>query len=223
LIDKATKTMGTAPSFWGRYFTSAQTSGTVEYRHALENPILAARNIRVLPIARQTNHVGGTRATGYADGVANAADLVATFGADKLAQMPGVCIFLDVEGSGLSRLSADYYTGWVDGLGSAPEGITILPCVYGIPGDVVSWTALAKAIAHGVDCHGLWMAHPLLTTKEPVAWDDALVTPKPDPGARVLLWQYMFPRDGLMVDRDQVNPSLDANADLLQFLVLPSA
>jgi hypothetical protein len=153
--------------------------------------------------------------------VANVADLVATFGVEKLAKMPGVNIFLDVEGSGLSRLSTDYYTGWADGFCRAPEGISIRPCVYGIPGDAVTWTALAKAIALGVACHGLWMAHPLLTAKEPVPWNDALVKPSPDPGAPVLLWQYMFPRDGLLVDRDQVSPNIDANAELLQYLVLP--
>ena len=223
LIAKATQVMTVAPAFWGRYFTSTQTGGTVEYRHAVENPILAAAGIRVLPIARQTNDVGGDAPTGYRDGALNASDIIATFGADLLAQMPGVCIFLDVEGSGASHLSTDYYSGWVDGLGSVNDQVDFLPCVYGLPADSSTWTALARAIANGVSCHGLWMAHPLLTTPEPVAWNPALVTPAPDPGAPVLLWQYMFPRDGAQLDRDQLSPNVDAQNDLLQYLVLPPA
>jgi hypothetical protein len=214
--------MGTAPSFWGRYFTSTQATGTVEYRHAVESPILAAKGIRVLPIARQTNNVSGTGATGYSDGAANGTDLVASFGEDYLAgQGPGVCIFLDVEGSGASRLSSDYYAGWVSGLASASAKVTFQPCVYGIPGDAVTWTALARAVANGAACHGLWMTHPNQAAQEPVPWSAAAVAPSPSPGAPVLLWQYMFPRDGAQIDRSQVSPDIDALNDLLQYLVLP--
>jgi len=223
LITAATKAIGTTPSFWGRYFTSPQTSGVVEYRHATENPILEAAGIRVLPIARQTNNVSGDAPSGYRDGGLNASDLIATFGEDLLASMPGVCIFLDVEGSGASRLSSDYYAGWTDGLASASSQVKFLPCVYGIPADSVTWTALARAIANGAPCHGLWMAHPVMAA-EPVAWNPVLVTPtSPNPGVPVLLWQYMFPAGGLAIDRDQVNPAIDAQADLLQYLVLPPA
>jgi len=120
LIKSATDTMGQAPLFWGRYFTSPQTTGSVEYRHALEDAVLAAAGIRVLPIARQTNDVGGTEASGQADGAANALDLIKTFREQYLADQCGaVMVFLDVEGSGRSRMSADYYTGWAAGLGAA--------------------------------------------------------------------------------------------------------
>jgi hypothetical protein len=222
LIAKATAVMEDPPAFWGRYFTSTTTPGSVEYRHALENAILASAGIRVLPIARQTNDVSGGAPLGFRDGGANAADLIATFGADYLAGLgPGICIFLDVEGSGASRLSTDYYSGWVSGLASASSTVTFLPCVYGIPGDAVTWTALARALAHGVPCHGLWMAHPLQTAIEPVAFNMAAVTPSPDPGVPVLLWQYMFPRDGAMLDRSLVNPAIDAQNDLLRYLVPP--
>lgn len=37
LIQLATDLFGQTPSFWGRYFTSASTSGAVEYRHLKEN------------------------------------------------------------------------------------------------------------------------------------------------------------------------------------------
>jgi hypothetical protein len=222
LIDKAKAVIGAAPSFWGRYFTSPQTGGTVEYRHAVENAVLAANNIRVLPIARQTNNVSGSGATGFSDGTANAADLIATFGEDYLAAMAGVCIFLDVEGGGVSRLASDsdYYAGWVAGLGSASTTVGFQPCVYGIPGDAVTWTALARAIAGGAACHGLWMAHPLMGAAEPVPWNPGAVAPSPDPGAPVLLWQYMFPRDGANLDRSLVNQGIDAENDLLKYLIL---
>jgi hypothetical protein len=222
LVAKSTEVMGTTPSFWGRYFTSVQTTGAVEYRHAVENAILAAKGIRVLPVARQTNDVSGDRGDGFTDGAANARDLIAPFGEDYLArQGPGVCIFLDVEGSGRSRLSSEYYAGWDAGLSSVSTQVTFCPCVYGIPGDAVTWTALARAVAQGADCHGLWMAHPLVRTPEPVEWNAALVTPSPNPGPPVLLWQYMFARDGAAIDRSLVNPDIDAQADLLRYLVLP--
>jgi hypothetical protein len=42
--------------------------------------VLGAAGIRVLPIARQTNDVGGTAASGQVHGAANALDLIKTFG-----------------------------------------------------------------------------------------------------------------------------------------------
>src|SRR5438876_1550658 len=64
LIQLAEELFGETPVLWGRYFTSASTTGTVEYRHLKENQILRDKNIRVLPIARQTKHVNGTQAQG---------------------------------------------------------------------------------------------------------------------------------------------------------------
>ncbi len=222
LITSATAVLGVAPAFWGRYFSTPQTVGDVEYRHRVEDAVLAAHNIRVLPIARQTNNVGGGVAAGQRDGLANASDVIDTFGESYLVDQGGkFFIFLDVEGSGQSRLSTDYYTGWVDGLAQASKNVDLLPCVYGLPGDAATWTALARALAHGVPCSGLWMSHPLLTEAEPVAWNNALVAPKPDLGAPVLLWQYMFPRDGASIDRSLVNPAINAQNDLLAFLIPP--
>jgi hypothetical protein len=65
------------------------------------------------------------------------------------------------------------------------------------------------------------MAHPFLNAPEPVPWNPAMVTPTPDPGAPVLLWQYMFGRAGSQFDRSLVNPNIDAQNDLLRYLVLP--
>jgi hypothetical protein len=74
--------LGSVPVFWDRYFTSVSTTGIVEYRHMRENPVLRAKNIRVLAIARQTKRVNGTGADGTADGQANAEDVITTFGKD---------------------------------------------------------------------------------------------------------------------------------------------
>jgi hypothetical protein len=222
LVAAATSVLGQAPAFWGRYFTSPQTVGDVEYRHRLEDAVLLAHGIRVLPIARQTNNVGGSLADGQRDGLANASDVLDTFGEAYLIEQGGkFLVFLDVEGSGQSRLSTNYYVGWADGLAQASKNVTFAPCVYGLPRDAVTWTALARAIANGVSCGGLWMSHPLLRDPEPVAWNAATVCPTPDPGAPVLLWQYMFARNGANIDRTIVNPSIDPQADLLAYLIAP--
>jgi hypothetical protein len=222
LITSATTALGQPPQFWGRYFTNRSTQGPVEYHHVVENAVLAAHGIRVLPVARQTNKVGRAEEDGQSDGAANGEDLIATFGADYLAEQGGeFFVFLDVEGSGSSHLSADYYTGWTRGLAGVSDAVSFLPCVYGIPGDALTWTALARAMAGGAACHGLWMAHPLRKAAEPVAWNERAVTPIVDPGAPVLLWQYMFAGDGVPVDRDMVNPALDPQEDLLPFLIAP--
>src|SRR5215469_8515143 len=89
LIDLAKLLYGEPPVFWGRYFTSTATGGTVEYRHLKENQPLHDNNIRVLPIARQTKRVDGTQADGSVDAEANADDVIATFGADYLASLGG--------------------------------------------------------------------------------------------------------------------------------------
>jgi len=224
LIDAASRVLGTQPAFWGRYFTSPSTTGSVEYRHRLEDANLVAHSIRVLPIARQTNRVGGSQDEGLHDGLANGLDLLQTFGEDYLAQQGGkFFIFLDVEGGGISHLSTKYYAGWIEGLAQSSARVQFLPCIYGIPSDTITWTALRCALENGSACHGLWLSHPLQHAQEPVPWDNTKVVPNPDPGVPVLLWQYMFARDGVDIDRNQVNPMLGPMLDFLQFLVLPAA
>jgi hypothetical protein len=220
LIAEATHALGAPPAFWGRYFTSRQTIGAAEYRHKVEDGPLSSHGIRVLPIARQTNRVGGTAADGEADGKANAEDIVATFREDYLVSQGGsFFVFLDVEGSGNSHLSADYYAGWVRGLAQAGSAVAFRPCIYCGPLDQVTWTALQQAVAEGADCAGLWIAR-WVSTPEPVAW--VAPRPTPDPGIRILAWQYSDPRnDGVPVDRDLVNPDIDMKQEFLAFLIPP--
>jgi hypothetical protein len=218
LVSAAKNALGTTPAFWGRYFTSTIAGGSGEFHHLIEDGVLRDHGIRVLPIARQTNKVGGARADGRSDGTNNAEDLLATFGVANLAAGGSVRIFLDVEGSGVSRLSQSYYEGWVEGLNAASQGVRILPCVYGIPGDAVTWSALSRAVSGGALCGGIWLSHPHVSAVEPVAWEPAMLKPFAGvPGVPVLLWQYLF---GHTFDRNLVNPDLGDAGDFLSTLVL---
>lgn len=111
LVDLATETLGEKPAFWGRYFTSAASTGVVEYRHLKEGQLLREKDIRVLPIARQTKRVHGTTAQGTVDAKLNAKDVLLTFGTDYLKSLGGkFLMFLDVEST--PPLSLAYYKGW---------------------------------------------------------------------------------------------------------------
>jgi len=149
----------------------------VEYRHLKENRILRENGIRVLPIARQTKRFDGDQALGSVDAHANAHDILVTFGSDYLQTLGGkFFVFLDVEGA--PSLSQAYYTGWANTLteysSAATDGaVALLPCVYGTQFDCETWSAVANAVAAGVDCHGAWVArwrhHGCYALDE---WDD---------------------------------------------------
>lgn len=226
LIQLAIGQFDTVPAFWGRYFTSPQTAGNVEYRHALESAALNAAGIPVLPIARQTLNVGGTALQGAADAAANTADFLATFGADALAaQGSTFFMFLDVEGA--PSLSVDYYTAWAQALAQSSSDatggqVTFRPCIYASQGDDSTWQALAQAIANGADCGGAWIArYPDGGCDAVPDWDDALVTPGTGMPCPILAWQYAGDCAGGGLDFSQTNPALDPQATLLDFLFLP--
>jgi len=101
MVDVAAELLGQMPVLWGRYFTSVATSGLVEYRARRENQALRDRNIRVLPIARQTKHVDGTQADGSADAQLNAEDLIKTFGVSYLQSQGAWVARWRVRGCGL--------------------------------------------------------------------------------------------------------------------------
>jgi hypothetical protein len=226
LIDVARNHFGAVPAFWGRYFTSIETKGDVEYHHATEGAALNASGIRVLPVARQTLRVNGTAADGAADGAANAADVLASFGADYLVTLGNTFfVFLDVEGN--PSLSADYYTGWAQAIAASSSAATggrvsLRPCVYAEPKDAPTWEALRQAMANGADCGGAWVARYLNDgcTRFP-DWDDAFVTPAGGAPCPILIWQYAGDCCSGSIDCSQTNPELDPNASLLQYLALP--
>jgi hypothetical protein len=226
LIDLARETLGETPVVWGRYFTSAATSGTVEYRHRQENYALRANDIRVVPLARQTKHVDGTQADGSADAEENIEDIIKTFGADYLASRGGkVIFFLDVEGA--PSMSSSYYLGWSQTLvshGKEFSGglVTPVPGVYATQADDPTWRALKEAMESGGPCGGIWVARwRIRGCGDPIAWDDNLVTPAVDLPCKVLIWQYADEcHGGNGYDCNRINPGIDRE-EFLSMCVLP--
>ena len=233
LIQSATRLNGATPAFWARYFTSVNTGGGVEYRHAAENRALGAAGVRLLPIARQTASVAGNLQQGIDDGVANAKDFITTFDASFLSsQGQRFYMFLDVEGS--PSLSSDYFTGWARGLAEesaswssqlSSGSVEILPCVYAPQDDAATWAALATALAAGVQCMGVWIARYFSGICEMGEWSDVIVTPvSPDPFPwPILAWQFAGNCLNGVIDCSQTNPNIDPQTQLLDFLVLPPA
>ena len=228
LVQTAQAIFDVPIAFWGRYFTSVETTGTVEYRHAQENPVLAQAKIRLLPIARQTPRVGGSSADGSADAAANAQDFITTFGQALLSAQGGeFLMFLDVEGA--PSLSADYYTGWAQTLVSQSRQltdgqVTIQPCVYATHDDNVTWGNLVSATNTGIPCYGGWVARYYQPGCPLQPWDNDIVLPT---GIAlpfdVLIWQYAQACASGQVDCDQSNPGIDVQSQLLSKLVLPPA
>jgi len=221
LLNQAAAAMGQSCAFVGRYINPKPAQDPGDYSPA-EGSVLSPFGIRVLPIARQTNHVGGARSLGHADGLVNAQDVVRKFGIERLVAQGGrVKIFLDVEGNGLSHMSAEYYLGWSEGLLDGSGGITFEPCVYGIPGDGRTWTALADAISRGGECAGVWLSHPYVAdyvkSHEPIQWAPNMLKPYAI-DVPILLWQYGFLG---AFDANIVNPNLADATAFLRTLPLP--
>jgi hypothetical protein len=227
MLDVATGLFGRAPVVWGRYFTAAGTTGLVEYHPRRENQPLRDRNIRVLPIARQTKHVNGTQADGSADAEANAEDLITTFGAEYLGSIGGeFLMFLDVEGT--PSLSAAYYQGWaktlVDHSQSFSAGaVTILPGVYATQSDGSTWQAMVEADQRGVKSHGAWVARwRIRGCGSPLDWDPRIVRPRIDLPCDILLWQYADEcHGGDGFDCNEINPDIDLQRFLKQCVLPP--
>lgn len=229
LVDLASETLGEMPVLWGRYFTSVTESGDVEYRHEQEGQLLLQNNVRVLPIARQTNRVAGTSADGAADAQANAEDVIQTFGADYLKSAGGsFLMFLDVEGT--PSLSLSYYQGWAQTLSSYSQSysngaVKLLPCVYGTQADDTTWQAIATAASQGVPCNGVWIAHWISQGCQAVPdWSDAHVNPDIALPCQVLLWQYSDDcQGGDGYDCNTTDPNIDFNAFINQLILPPPA
>src|SRR5262245_14430176 len=229
LIQLATDVFGQTPAFWGRYFTSPTTSGSVEYSHTKENNVLAQNNIRLLPIARQTTHVAGSTTQGSSDATDNVEDFIQSFGAGFLASRGSqFLMFLDVEGSSATEpsLSVAYYHGWAKTLVNyskqlTNDQVTVLPCVYGRQGDSTTWTALATATQQGVQCNGAWVARYFFSGCAMPEWDSGIVTPAVSLPCPILLWQYQENCAQGTIDTDQTNPNVDIQTLFLSRLVIP--
>jgi hypothetical protein len=230
MVQGAQQLFGATPAFWGRYFTSAGTTGSVEYRHATEDPVLAQFGIRLLPIARQTTHVGGSSDQGISDAEANVGDLFATFPLSDLAAQGGqFLLFLDVEGNpvaGSPSLSLDYFLGWgktlVESSQSQSGGtVTIQPCVYARQGDTATWNVLAAASVQGVSCQAGWSARYYSGQCALSDWDDAIVLPSVQLPFPILIWQYAENCCDGAIDANQTNPEYDIQSLLISKLIRP--
>jgi hypothetical protein len=227
MVDVAAEMFGQMPVLWGRYFTSVAATGLVEYRALRENQALRDRNIRVLPIARQTKHVDSTHAAGSADAKLNAEDLIKTFSADYLKSQGGRFImFLDVEGT--PSLSLGYYMGWaqmlVEHSRSFSNGaVTIMPGVYATRSDETTWRVVADAGDRGVKSQGAWVARwRQRGCSKLLEWDSAIVQPTVKIPCEVLLWQYADEcHGGDGFDCNETNPNLDLQNILSQCILPP--
>jgi hypothetical protein len=224
MIQTARTETGQPIRFWGRYFKDEGNDSPEQYQPEQEAALLNRENIRVLPVGRQTNHVGGTQAQGQGDGETNASAIVSAFSAATLAAMPGgLLVFLDVEGPPHASLSAGYYTGWSTGLvqKARSAGVTLIPGVYGAQGDDRTWVQLVSAINNGAQCAGIWSARPVTMGCHPLRpYDEHLTRPRHLPASvNILIWQCVQECHNL--DFNMLNPSFEA--DTFSKLVLPAA
>ena len=231
MVGIAKRQLGAVPRFWGRYFKGPGDQNPIRYQAQLEGPVLRANNIRVLPIAQQTNHVDGDRPLGSQDGLRNAAAIIASFGRTYLSAMRGIFVFLDVEGSPRQSLHAEYYRGWSDALiaggksdmvfrdnGNA-DPIIFWPGVYGTQGDDKTWNSLVAAVANGAVCRGTWIARPGKIGCHPLGpWNEQFIRPKSLPSSMpVLVWQGV--QECRNIDYNRVNPA--TSTELMSGFVLP--
>lgn len=229
MIQEAAKLMGASPRFWGRYFQG--NTREAEYLHKLENKPLHDALIRVLPISRQTNKVGGTHLDGVELGTSHAKDVLDTFGEDYLAsQGDGFYFFLDVEGvDEQPSLSKEFYKGWSEAVVQASSKVKLLPSVYLNGSDQTTLRSLSTAMKEGAHCHGLWVARydhqPQISP-----WNREKVKFESPVPCKVLLRQYIGdvdPKTGQVnlkhgiYDFSQINPFLDNPELVLQRLILP--
>ncbi len=221
--------LGQPPAFWGRYFKTTGNTDPAQYQSGRESSFFSTHQIRVLPIARQTQNVSeADRDLGFDDGQDNAAAVIGSFGASHLSQMPEVAVFLDAEiNNPLHRL---YFRGWSDGLiaggNTDPNNpVKFMPCLYAHHNDGQSWNELGKALNDGAVCGAAWIVF-MDSKKFPLGpWQIDRFTGKNMPdGVRVAVAQRILDladEHQRTYDFNLVNP---AHQDwLLPRLVLPAA
>jgi hypothetical protein len=229
LIQLATDLFGNVPAFWGRYFKRPGLQGGVHYHPGRENAALRRENIRVLPIAQQTERVNGSQRDGAEDARNNVGSIFAAFPVDYLGQIGReFFVYLDIEGAPAHpSLSVEYWSGWSQTLKAysleLSRTITLLPGIY-CNFDPHSWQSLDYAAHHGYPCYSAWVAHwvqdpPSCLPLRP--WHDRFVTPRPPPPCPIHAWQYAAEcHGGDGFDMDEANPNLPVD-DFLAKLILP--
>ena len=228
LLDLASSLYGGNPAFWGRYFKRPSATDSQLYHASIESPALRARGIPVLPIAQQTDDVGGSESLGRQEAHYNVDALLESFPAAHLsAQGREFFMFLDVEPG--QDLSQNYYIGWSQELISYSQSVSggafqISPCLYSNRANS-AWQIAAAAVTNGAQCMALWVAGwfqqgGCLVLQN---WSDTMAVPHgvtlPAP---VMIWQYSNDCHGQHgFDCNETNPYIAAATALLPKLVMP--
>ncbi len=229
IVEMVRQRFGAMPLMWGRYFKRPDFA---EDYQPVEGAVLAANNIRLLPIARQTARVAGSAGDGAIDAALNVDAFTKSLGVDYLARIGGeMLMFLDVEGTSAQNpnLSLDYWIGWSTALvahSSAVSGgrFTVVPGVYRRQNHATTWTAIADAARFGYRCAGAWVFRMRTgACDKPIpTWDAAFNTPAVALPCPVMIWQFAI--DCLFeggIDFDMINPNPAVATALLNRLVLP--
>jgi len=222
---------GTTPLFWGRYFK--RPGFAQDYQPQLENRVFNDNNIRLLPIARQTNRVAGTATQGAEDALLNVDAFTTSLGVDHLGKVGGeMLMFLDVEGTSASQpnLSLEYWMGWSSALVSYSRLVSggdfmLIPAVYCRQNQNPTWEVIARAAQLGFACAGAWvfrMRTGACDKPIPAAWDAPFNTPAVELPCPIMLHQFAI--DCVFeggVDFNMVNPDPAVAAAFLNRLVFP--
>ncbi len=213
LATVASKHGVATPSFWGRYFYGPgqmASGGNIDTDHysPRENPFLRSRSIRVLPIARQTGHVGGDADRAIQDADQNVGAIFECFPPDYLAGAdPNLLVFLDVEeAEGQPKLRPVYFASWSARLQERASQlssgrVTLRPALYTSQGAGETFNALKQAMAGGAACFGVWTARQL-SHGAPIDFSDAQMLPKVPLSCPTLLCQYFESADGAPPDEN---------------------
>src|SRR5215467_4403799 len=227
--------LGQAPAFWGRYFYAPgqiNSSGQRDSHYsAAENGFLRSNGIRLLPLARQTVHVGTDSATGSIDARHNVDAIFECFPPAYLAGSdPNVLVFLDVEPT--HPLDPDYYAGWSSTIttysGQVSGGsVRFKPAIYANTKDDRTWRNLASALAGGSSCFGVYVARYYYNhgndPKPDHGWQPSVLTPTGGVTPPILAWQYWASADDAPADENfDTNIASPYHSDaLLDGLIMP--
>ncbi|WP_147281751.1 hypothetical protein [Dyella solisilvae] len=218
--------------FWGRYFKGPNSVGGPQYSGDAEGRLFQKENILLMPLARQTNAVGGSRtlgsslAKGNVDAFFQEVDVEHAVSASIAKEL---LFFLDVEPG--TDLSEDFYLGWSETLSSEASRVTkgrigFVPGVYlNRCNNKESVAVLNKIRNEGGYCAGLMVASYRTTDnpEEPVDWTTAHVSPSMATDIPILAWQYAADRPpNKHLDYVQVNPDAKIQEYLLSRLIVPA-
>ena len=234
LIDLSRQKLGAAPIVWGRYF-NGHGPNDAEYVPG-EAALFRSANLKLLPIAQQTQKVGKDAAEGAANARMNVQKFIKRIGADRLAANgTEYLMFLDVEdddSTGSPALNADYYTGWSKALVEESRNLsggrfTIVPGIYAPRRSNATWNALRQAEHDGAEpCRAVWITrcHNDACTNPVPDWNAQhdFRTPAVAVSAPIACWQYAIDCPaGNGVDLNVLTADVADRETLLSRLIVP--